>query len=385
MKIDNNQAGPFNKFYEENRELPHIFKENLKNEELEEDLREILEEIIEKQNNQKEEKTKEDLEMDRRVKNILKNEDSNRDFKEIKEELANYIEYFKNIKQIKDSNTNRNVFDEIINLFTKIKSENLKPRYSSKGPVDIELWVRLDQNSVSEWIWQIKSWNMNPLMFEQDISIEKIKKYIWKFEITIVADGSGSMRWKENIEQKKAIILLLESLKKLNDKIKYSNKDFIKNLQFTTEAIMFDWKWIIKLKDKSSYITDSDRLKLFNWLDYSSWSNTNDYDSIDNILQEFIKKSDTYIKEVKSWKIKKIVFVMTDWNSSNIKLLQSNILKLRSLWILVYWIGITLSGKSVLESYKSKKEELWFWQVCEKSEDLAIILKDLLTLHLEKN
>ena len=118
-------------------------------------------------------------------------------------------------------------------------------------------------------------------------------------------------------------------------------------------------------------------------MDYSDWDRTNDYDSLNDIIKDIENKPEEYIKSIKEWKTKKIVLVLSDWWSSNKERMKQKISILRSYWILVYWIGITESWSPVDSLFAWENKSLWFWQVCEKAEDLSRTLKDLLVDHIK--
>ncbi len=375
------QKDSFDDLYKKYDGLPHIIEDNIDQEEF----KEKLEEIIQEQIKNEKPKTREELELEQRVKSILSWEYSDKKFEELKRKLQNYEEYYKQLKKIKDPETGKFIIDEISELFKQIKSKRQKPRFVSKWPVDIEIWVRLDPLSIAEWIAQIKSWNLDPEMFEEDITIEREKEFVWKFDVTIISDWSGSMKWEKNTEQKKAVLLIFEALKKINDKLHYEKKNMLNTLEITTRWIIFKW-WsdIEELKEESKLFSDKDRLQLFEWLNYYYWWTTNDYDSLEKVYDDFLQKDSKYKKSIKTWKIKNIVFVMTDWKSSSKNELKENISRLRKEWVIVYWIWITNWWWAVLENYKWDNKELWFWQVCEKAENLAKTLKNILKDHLEK-
>jgi hypothetical protein len=51
--------------------------------------------------------------------------------------------------------------------------------------------------------------------------------------------------------------------------------------------------------------------------------------------------------------------------------------------VLVYGVWITRWGSSVVDLYGWSDRALWYGEVCDRAEDLAKTLKDMLSEHLE--
>ena len=344
------------------------------------DLPHIIEEKIE----ENKPKSKEELELEKRAKSIVW-WDNKTEIKRIKSQLEEYDKYLKKLEKIRDPETWNYIIDEIVWLFEKIKSKREKPRYQYKWPVDQEIWVWLDTASIAQWIWEILSWNPNPEMFEREIIIERQKDFVWKFDLTLIADGSWSMRrGNKNTEQKKAFLIIFEAIKKLNDKLFLAKNSLIQSIDIITRWLMFNWYSVDEIKEKSNNFTDKDRLKAFAGLDYCNWDYTNDYDWLDSVIEEYNQLSIQEQKDIQNWRIKKIVIVLSDWWSSDWELLKKKIKYLRENWFLVYWVLIISAWELVVNLYDWEDKKLWFWQVCKDLSDLAKVLKDLLKEHLEK-
>lgn len=105
------------------------------------------------------------------------------------------------------------------------------------------------------------------------------------------------------------------------------------------------------------------------------------------MYQEFDQSSDEEKRNIKQGKIKKIIFIFSDGGQdvpSYEKKLKDNIQNFRDDGVLVYGIGITQAGKSVLKIYNSDDPTLGGAQVCDNPTQLAVVLKNLLKEHLEK-
>jgi hypothetical protein len=159
--------------------------------------------------------------------------------------------------------------------------------------------------------------------------------------------------------------------------------NLLKPVNFSTDWVMFDWNRTREIKKSWTDFSDKDRLKAYSVLDYCDWGSTNDYDWLDEIIKDIESRPQEYLDNIKSWKTKKIVLVLSDGWSSNETKMKEKIDNLRKSWVLVYWIGITNWGSPVVDLFNSGDKKLGFWKVCENSSDLAKILKDLLLEHIQ--
>ncbi|EKE28040.1 MAG: hypothetical protein ACD_3C00108G0003 [uncultured bacterium (gcode 4)] len=373
---------PFDSYYKDRSELSKLLENVLWKENIEK-----LEHAV-SQNKWKKviSKTREELELDKRVKNMWIDPRDEVKFKEHLKNLEKYDSFLKQLETLTNPVTWEFVMTEIEELFEKIKSHRLKPKYKSRGPVDMDRGARLDWASLADWIADLESWNLDPYMFEEDYREEKEDMRTWNFDLTLVTDWSQSMSLNgKNPQQKIACLLIFEALKRLHDKLADAVYEMKSPIEFSTSWIMFKWwKSIVDLKKKSSDFTDKDRIDCFNKLDYCNWWDTNDYDAIDRLITEMSMKDDEYIKDIKSWKIKNIVVVLTDWDSTNAALLKKKLETLRSYGVIVYAIWITNDWQAVVENYFSKDISQGYWIVCDDVEMLSISLEKILFEHLEK-
>ena len=80
--------------------------------------------------------------------------------------------------------------------------------------------------------------------------------------------------------------------------------------------------------------------------------------------------SESEKKEIKEWKTKKIIIVLSDWwqdVAEYERKLRENIKNFRNDWVLVYAVGITNDWSPVVDLFAWENKSLWFWQVCEKA------------------
>jgi hypothetical protein len=77
-------------------------------------------------------------------------------------------------------------------------------------------------------------------MFEMDIKHEKPEQLTGRFELTLIGDGSGSMdQNNKNAQQKIAVLLILEALKRLHDRLIEEKHNLKEGVEFTTQALLF--------------------------------------------------------------------------------------------------------------------------------------------------
>ena len=374
-------ANPFEDFYKNMPDLPHVLKDALS----EEDMEKLKDKIV-KNKKEKMEKTKEELEIEKRVKWMWINPDDEEKFEKIKKKLNEYLGYKSELEKIKDTENWNSVMDEIADLFESIRSRRKKETYKYTWPVDLE-------HSTDWWLYEtalaggyseIKAGNYNPEMFRKVHNKEIERQFVWKFDLTIIADGTGSMIWPKNTQQKKAVILVNEALKKLHDHLEEDSHDLLQTIDFEIDNYIF-WSNSRKTKEKSSNLTDEQRLKLYDSLDEQDWKDNNEWLLLEKIYKEFTNLSSEYHQEIKDWKTKKIIFLMTDGKQDVDEYeakLKENIKNFKEDWVLVY--GIWIANDAEVTIYDWDDETLWCWKMCEDPSDLAKVLKDILKEHLEK-
>ncbi|EKE30191.1 MAG: hypothetical protein ACD_2C00027G0004 [uncultured bacterium (gcode 4)] len=373
---------PFESYYDSRNELSKLFEESLWTD----NLKQLSQAIYKAKTQTKTDKTREQLERDNRVKNMWVDPKDDAKFKEHLRNLEKYDNFLKELENLVNPKTWEFVMTEIEELFEKIRSHRLKPKYKSRWPVDMDRGVRLDSASLAGWIADIESWNLDPYMFEEDYREEKEDIRTGNFELTLVTDWSQSMSdHGKNPQQKIACLLIFEALKRLHDRLADAVYEMKSPIEFSTSWIMFKWwKSIVDIKGESSDFTDKDRIDCFNKLDYCRWWDTNDYDAIDKLIINIKNKWSEYSDDMKSWKIKNIVVVLTDWDSTNAALLKKKLQILRGYWVIIYAIWITAEGRAVKTNYFSADPSMGYWEVCEDVNMLSVTLEQILFEHLEK-
>lgn len=372
---------PFDGYYQ-NIPKPYNLLEEILSADDKKKLEEALKNIYDEKHTPKDRKT---LELEHRAKNMWIFPSQKDIFKDTVNQLRAYDTFLQQLENVKDPQTGETIIEEIERIFEKIKSHRLKPRYRTKWPVDIEHGYRLHSWALATGLAEIQSGNFNPEMFELDIKHEKPDHFIGKFDVTIVADGSGSMSQNnKNRYQKISVLLILEWLKRLHDTLERENKDLKQWVEFTTEGTMFCGSWDVRqFKLPSNDFLDRERLEAYKTLDYQE-GNTNDFDALHQIIGNLQTASQEYQEDIKAGKTKKIVIVLSDWGSDNDQKMKDKIKILRERGVLVYGIGITDSWSPIVNLFASRDKDQWFGQVCKKPEDLAQVIKQLLFAHIEK-
>jgi len=380
--IPNEGKNPFDDLYQNMPKVPHLLEQELSDEDKQK-LRQVLQDIYDEKNK---EKTREELELEKRAKNMWINPSDKDTFQETIRKLKDYDRFLAQLEQLIDKHTGNTVMQEIENIFQCIRSHRSKPRYKSKGPVDIDHGYRLHPWAIAWGIAEVKWGNFNPEMFETDIKHEKPEQLTGRFELTLIADGSWSMNQNDKSRQQKiAVLLILEALKRLHDKLSEEKHNLTEGVEFTTQAIMFleKLKWVLDCKDLWPDFSDQERLYTYSSLDHANWW-TNDYDGLQKVIDHMKWYSHEHLQEIQSWKTKKIIIVMSDGWSDDATKMKEKIKILRNMWVLVYGVGVTSSGSPIVDLFQSTNQSLGYGQVCEDVGNLAQTLKDILWMHLEK-
>jgi len=321
--------------------------------------------------------------------------------KEMKKQLMHRYEKIEPfIKQLRDKNW-RLVYQTIIDdIFKKIISIRKKKQIQDTWPVPFDQGSHFDTSTMIWGILSWMAWDPNPRIMRRDTRIEKTRKNVGKFNFTLIADGSWSMEWQKNKDQKINTLLVLYALNQLNQQIKDQRHLLKEWFEIQTAGLMFAGSRTVKtFKERSENLSLQDILKANHVLDYCDWDDTNGYDALKKYYDEISKPlhwqnsqdHEKRLADIKSWKIKEIVCVMSDgwFNHSQIQPAKEMIEKLRSMWIIVLWIGITSAWSPILDIFwkqtnDPEKDKYWRWIVCEDPSELWQDLTSLLIHHLEQ-
>ncbi len=293
------------------------------------------------------------------------------------EDLHNYQNFWRQIENISNPETNELVIEELRKIFRKIISERIKPSLKPKLPsAEGDILIR-----PAEAVAAVKTGNLEPEVW-QTIEVKKsVKKHFGEFDVTVVGDRSGSMDESDDegnvkmIEQKKAMVLILEALREFSKDLDDARGHLEEDLNVRTEAWSFgSEKELGILKPLSSDLTEKQRVAVYKALDDTSGENTCDFLALEGI-ENNLDPGD--IDRITQGKLKKIVIVLSDGLSSDPDRVQAVLRRLRGKGIVVVGVGITKGGESIRQTYAPDA------QVSEKSERLSGVLTDILKEHLQ--
>ncbi len=288
------------------------------------------------------------------------------------EDLQKYRNFWQQVEQIKNPETNEAVVEELRKMFQRIVNDRKEKKYIPKYPVKEGEILSYP----AEAVVAVKSGEKEPEVWGTIEPKEKPKEMYGDFDVTIVSDRSSSMSSTEVLEQKKAVALILESLAEFNEYLDDVRVDLEYNLNIRTEAWSFgDSEQTEILKPLSEELTEKQKVNVFKKLDDASGGSTDDFVVLKKINDDI---SEEDMEKIKAGKMKKIIIVTSDGGSSDSKKLQKSLKELREKGVIIAAVGITNSGELVEEQYKPDG------QVCEDSSKLANVLSDLLKEHLRE-
>ena len=176
------------------------------------------------------------------------------------------------------------------------------------------------------------------------------------------------------VEQRKAVVLFMEVLKEFADICNEERINMTEPLEVRNEIYSFQSsdEDKIPLKKMSKELGEKERIEITGKLSSVSGSTT---DFV--VLEEIDSKLNAgVLKKIKEGELKKIVIVFTDGDSDNPERVQNVLKSLREKGVVAIGVGITESGKAVLETYAPDA------RLAEQVEKLALVLGDLLKEHL---
>ncbi len=317
-----------------------------------------------------------------------------REMRNIKNAIKRQEQLKQQIKKIKDDKW-QSVYDKITkDIFSRIVQIRRRNKLWERHARPFSEWGQLDPQNLVSGIMDWKAGDDDPRILQQEYREQKEKQKAGWFAITFILDGSGSMKWERNRQQALSTLLMLYSLQQLNQDIKlewWDMEDFL----ISTQAMMFCGSGqVALLKDRWQELNMKDMIEVTNALWYCDWGDTNAGDAINEYYKQVSKpfgkmsqrQYDERKEKVKSWKLKEIVFVLSDWEFHDNP--RSTIKKLREMWIIVCGIWITNDWYPILNYFGEKsgneeKDRQWFGIVCEDAGELGNTLNELLVQHLE--
>lgn len=284
-------------------------------------------------------------------------------------DLRTYRKFVERLEALKNPENGEALIEELREIFRQIitrrKRLMLAPQYPlSEGDVlayPAEAFTRTQAGEAEPDVW------------EDTETKEKEDKLVGDFDVTLVGDVSGSMAQEGKAsEQRKAMTLLMEALSEFAEDLDSLRTSLDSPLNVRTEARVFG-SGAECVKPLSSELTERDRVTLYKRLGQADGDKTEDYLALEAILNQL---TDEEVEKIQAGKLKKIVIPMTDGESSDASRLKRALERLREKGVIVIGVGITPAGKPALTTYAPEA------QLCEKAEDLPLVLAELLKEHL---
>jgi hypothetical protein len=233
----------------------------------------------------------------------------------------------------------------------------------------------------AEAVAAIKAGISEPAVWETLEVRDRNKKLFGKFDVTVVADRSGSMKKGDGsgaikyIEQRKAVALILEALTEFSQELDEIRRDLDQDLHVRTEAWSFgDDPQIEILKPLSKTLTEKERVAVYKKLGDAPGDFTKDFVALERI-KNAIPEEDW--RELEEKKLRKIVIVLSDGDSHGPDSVQKVIKEMREKGITVVGVGITNAANSIKTTYAPDAK------VCPKAGDLGATLGKLLEEYLK--
>ena len=290
------------------------------------------------------------------------------------EELREYRKFLENLEEIKNPETDESVVEEIRTIFKKIIAERKKKTLRSKLPAEEgEILAFPAQAHIA-----VESGNFEPRVWETVDWKDKPKELFGEFDVTIVCDRSGSMERpsSKKIEQRKAAALVMEALKEFSDELGEEKPYLEFDLNVRSEIWTFgDDKQVEMLKPLDKNLTEKQRVLVYKTLENTPGDSTKDFSALEKI-RDGVPAGDW--AKIQKRKLKKLVIVLTDGDSDNPSAVQGLLREFREKGMVVIGVGITAEGASAKTTYAPDG------MVCEKVEDLAGVLGNLLSKHIKE-
>ena len=298
------------------------------------------------------------------------------------DDLKTYQNFWSGVEGIENPETNERVIEELREIFRKIIAERLVPRLRSKQPTtEGEILVRH-----AEAVASIKVGIQEPAVWETLEVRSRNAEHFGNFDVTLVADRSDSMNEADengvvkNIEQRKAVALLLEALTEFSRELEDVRHDLLYDLHVRTEAWAFGGDAEIGiLKPLSETLTGKERVAVYKTLGDTPGEATKDFIALRRIKNSIPEEDWQALAEKK---LRKIIIVLSDGESNDGQRNTANKVKkvckeLRERGVIVVGVGITKSGEPIRTTYALDG------RVSEKAADLGSTLGELLKEYLK--
>lgn len=288
-------------------------------------------------------------------------------------DLTQYRRFYEQIAALSDPETDRSVVDELRGLFERIISERQRPRMVPKHPVTHG--HRLSRPAQAHIA--TRTGDRHPPVWETIERKEKKGELYGDIDVALVCDRSESMaegNGQKAVQQRLAAGLALEALTDFADLVHERKKELADDLTVRTQVWSFGDEAVTQeLKPLNDELTEQDRVSVYRALGSTSGQSTMDYAALERIADAIGADEEKLMRERK---LKKIIIVLTDGDSSNTTALKSQIARLREMGAVVVGVGITKEGTAAKKAYAPDG------LVCEDVVDLPRTLAELLKKHL---
>lgn len=248
--------------------------------------------------------------------------------------------------------------------------------------------VMIDPGLVAQTYMDVQAGIQNPRTMKDFEGILIDENIPTNFEITIVADRTGSMQYGAKIpEQRGSCVLLMEALKEFSDIIEEQGP-LAPHLGVRSEVVSFgDYPQRTEtLKPLSKELSEKQRVEVFKSLAMADAGTNNEevlFAKIMSSIQQEAVADTAYLSKIKSGKLRKFVIVLTDGIVGNYAATRREVEKLRELGVVVAGVGMTIDGEDAVKTYAPDGK------VCYDVSKLPKTLEEMLseylgTLNMEK-
>jgi hypothetical protein len=266
-------------------------------------------------------------------------------------DLKEYQKFWEDIEEMHANDADETVVEGIRVTFRKILTERLEPVMRSRQPVEEGEYLVRPAEAVAE----VLAGHTQPRVWMTRERKEYPKEIFGAFDITVVCDRSVSMNESDGsavkqVEQQKAVMLLLEAMREFCDDLDDKRKDLTADLQVRSEVWGFGGPEEVGcIKALSDELTDIQRVAVYKELKSTPGRSTRDDLALKGIFDSIPEED---FELIERGKLQKVIIVLTDGNSSNAEGTKKAIKDLRDKGVVVVAIGITKAGKEAIRLYK---------------------------------
>ena len=286
-----------------------------------------------------------------------------------KQDLQTYRNIVKELEKSIDPETGENIVRELEELIRRIMAKRLKLAHAPRYPME----EGEDLVDPAQLVADVKAGNLEPKVWETFEVKEKFGKKFGEVEITLVCDRSYSMNTPQTklIEQRRAVVFMMEVLKNFADLADEERINLDKPLEIRSEVFAFsqsdeDDK---PLKKMSKELGEKERIDVMVKASSAS-GGTTDFVPLETIDAGI---SEENLKKIKEGELKKIVITFTDGDSNEPQRVKNVLEKLRAKGVVVVCIPIGEEGKKAFDTYALAEV-----RSADKAEKICPVLKDVL-------